>query len=82
MKLKGVSLKVEAILMYIIWLIFEDDSVDTSLPRWLSGKRPAYNAGRRGFHPWVRKILWRRKWQPATVFLPEKTPWTEEPGGL
>ena len=22
------------------------------------------------FHPWVRKIPWRRKWQPTPVFLP------------
>ena len=22
-----------------------------------------------GFDPWVRKIPWRRKWQPAPVFL-------------
>ena len=22
------------------------------------------------FSPWVRKILWRRKWQPTPVFLP------------
>ena len=22
-----------------------------------------------GFYPWVRKILWRRKWQPTPVFL-------------
>ena len=21
---------------------------------------------------WVRKVLWRRKWQPIPVFLPEK----------
>ena len=25
-----------------------------------------------GFSPWVRKILWRREWQPAPVFLPGK----------
>ena len=25
---------------------------------------------RRGFDPWVGKILWRRKWQPTPVFLP------------
>ena len=25
-----------------------------------------------GFKPWVRKILWRRKWQPNPVFLPRK----------
>ena len=24
---------------------------------------------RHGFDPWVRKIPWRRKWQPAPVFL-------------
>ena len=34
----------------------------------------------RGFNPWVRKILWRRAWQPTPVFLPGE--WTEEPGGL
>ena len=25
---------------------------------------------------------WRRKWQPTPVFMPEKIPQTEEPGGL
>ena len=28
---------------------------------------------RRGFHPWVGKIPWRRKWQPIPVFLPRKS---------
>ena len=28
---------------------------------------------RDGFHPWVRKIRWRRKWHPTPVFLPEKS---------
>ena len=23
-----------------------------------------------GFDPWVRKILWRRKWQSTSIFLP------------
>ena len=27
---------------------------------------------RPGFDPWVRKILWRRKWQPTAVSLPRK----------
>ena len=34
------------------------------------------NAGdikRLGFHPWVRKIPWRRAWQPLLVFLPEES---------
>ena len=25
------------------------------------------------FNPWVRKIPWRRKWQPSLVFLPGKS---------
>ena len=25
------------------------------------------------FHPWVRKIPWRREWQPTLVFLPEES---------
>ena len=38
--------------------------------RWLSGKACACQCRRHRFHPWVRKILWRRKWQPTPVFLP------------
>ena len=26
--------------------------------------------GRSGFGPWVRKIPWRKTWQPTSVFLP------------
>ena len=37
---------------------------------WLSGKEPAYQCRRLGFNPWVRKIPWRREWQPILVFLP------------
>ena len=33
-------------------------------------------------HKFIRKILWRRAWQPTPVFLPGESPWTEEPGGL
>ena len=39
----------------------------------LAVKNPPANAGdvkRRRFHPWVRKIPWRRKWQPTPVILP------------
>ena len=35
-----------------------------------------------GFHPWVRKIPWRREWLPTQVFLPGNFHGTEEPGGL
>ena len=43
------------------------------IPRWLSTKESVCNAGgNHGFDPWVRKILWRRAWQPTLVFLPEE----------
>ena len=34
----------------------------------LCGKESACNAGNPGY--WVRKIHWRRKWQPTSLFLP------------
>ena len=43
------------------------------LPRWLSGKESTCQCKwcrRRGLDAWVRKIPWRRKWQPTPVFLP------------
>ena len=48
------------------------------LPRWgfpggTSGKELAYQCRRckrLKFNPWVRKIPWRRAWQPTLVFLP------------
>ena len=42
------------------------------LPRWLSGKESACQCRRCGFSPWVRKIPWRRKWQPTSLFLTGK----------
>ena len=44
--------------------------------QWLGGKESTCQfrrCKRRGFNPWVRKILWRRKWQPTPVFLPGKS---------
>ena len=48
----------------------------SSLPGGASGNEPACqcrNVKRRGFNPWVRKIPWRRNWQPTPVFLPGKS---------
>ena len=54
----------------------------TQLSNWaaaVAGKHlpPIYGRclqlGRPGFDPWVRKIPWRRKWQPTPVFLPGKS---------
>ena len=44
--------------------------------RWLSGEVSACQCrrcGRLRFDPWVRKMPWRRKWQPTPVFLPGKS---------
>ena len=43
------------------------------LPRWLSGQESACQPRRLRFNPWVRKIPWRRKWQPTPVLLPGKS---------
>ena len=41
-------------------------------PGGASGKEPTCSAGdlRWGFDSWVRKISWRKNWQPTPVFLP------------
>ena len=47
--------------------------LDGELTRWLNGKEFACQCRRwrrLGFHLWIRKIPWRRKWQPTAVFLP------------
>ena len=54
-------------------------------PGCTSGKEPARQHRRhkrQGFNPWVRKISWRRAWQPTPVFLPRESPRAEKPGGL
>ena len=43
---------------------FPDDSAEKISPA------NAGDAGESGFHPWVRKIPWRRKLRPTPVFLP------------
>ena len=56
-----------------------------SFPGGISGKDPVCKHRRRkrhGFDPWVRKIPWSGAWQPTPVFMPEESPWTEEPGRL
>ena len=40
---------------------------------WLNGKESTCQRRRCRFIPWVKKIPWRRKWQPTSVFLPGKS---------
>ena len=58
-----------------LWTFSElfPSKVSAGLPWWLSGKEFACQSQRCGFNPRVRKILWRRKWQPTPVFLPGKS---------
>ena len=53
---------------------FGNDFLDTTqFPCGSAGREyacPCRKRRRRGFDPWVRKILWRREWQPTPVFLP------------
>ena len=40
------------------------------LPHWLSSNLQCRRRRRYGFNPCVRKIPWRRAWQPTPVILP------------
>ena len=54
------------------------------LPGSTSGKESTcqYRRHRRcEFHLWVRKIPWRRKWQPTPVFLPREFHWQKSQVG-
>ena len=59
----------------LVFFGFSDGSVGPRLRIHLQCRRP-------GFDPWVRKIPWRRAWQPTPEFLPTESPWTEDPVGL
>ena len=40
------------------------------IPAGVSDKEPAYQCRGHKFDPWVRKIPWRRTWQPTPISLP------------
>ena len=52
------------LLAYCIYL----ELVDSGYPRGSDGI--CLQCGRPAFDPWVRKIPWRREWQPTPIFLP------------
>ena len=57
-------------------LCFLGTEMFLGFPGGASGKEPTCQCRRhkrRGFNPWVRKIPWRRAWQPTPIFLPEES---------
>ena len=60
--------KVEAVTDFI----FLGSKITRGFPGGSDGKSVCLQCGRPGFNPWIRKISWRRKWQPIPVLLPGK----------
>ena len=46
---------------------------DFGLPSWLRWSRICMHCKRPWFHPWVRKIPWKREWLLTPVFLPRES---------
>ena len=49
-----------------------ENSIELSFPGGSDSRQICLQCRRPRFHPWVRKIPWRREWLPTPVFLPEK----------
>ena len=59
-------------------------STHWGFPDGARGKEPAcqcMNCRRCGLDPWVRKIPWRKAWQPTLVFLPGESHGQRSPAG-
>ena len=52
--------------------VAEFPQLSCGLPCWLDGKESACQGRGCRLHPWVRKIIWRKKWQLTPVLLPGK----------
>ena len=50
--------------LVLVMVVFPDGS---------DGKESAFNVGDPSSIPWVRKIPWRKEWQPTAIFLPGKS---------
>ena len=51
-------------------------------PRWFSGKDPAYQCRRHGFHSWVRKTPLEKEMATHSSILAWEIPWIKEPDRL
>ena len=60
-------------MFFFMDLINNTSIKEIGLPWWLSDKEFTLQCRRHRFNPWVRKMHWKRKWQPSPVFLPGKS---------
>ena len=70
--LPGKSRGQRSLVGYSPWGHKESDMTKQLLFHSFSSKESACQFRSRQFDPWVRKIPWRKKWQPTPVFLPGK----------
>ena len=56
--------------LYLILKVFRRLRVVSQIAQWIKNLNEMQETKRPVFNPWVRKILWRRAWQPTPVFLP------------
>ena len=69
MRLKSLSWRIPNLYFLSLWV----SAWVSGFQSGASGKEPTYQCRRLkrcGFDLWVRKISWRRKWQPTPRFLP------------
>ena len=53
-------------------IILKISTISSVFPGGSMVKNLPASTGNSRLSPWVRKIPWRRKWQPTTIFLPGK----------
>ena len=57
----------------VLWQVLTDPQRPACLPWWLRRYSVCLQCRRPGFDVWVRKILWRRKWQPTPILCLENS---------
>ena len=58
---------------YQVTFLFDHCYYQVGLPRWLGSEEFACQCNRSWFNPWVRKMPWRRAWQPIPIFVSRKS---------
>ena len=62
----------QGVVPQLVCYFIPPSKLHSGFPRWLSGNLPANTGEARkvgGSEPWVGKMPWSRKWQPAPVLL-------------